>query len=356
MNLKALSFGAVLGFVLAVIPSCGSNTCGPQNCEGCCDAMNKCVPQSASNSNVACGRQGLTCANCSTMAQVCNPTSFVCETPGQGGGTGGGSMGGGAGTGGGSMGGGTGGGSTGGGTGTGGGSTGGGAGGGGGLVTGCNIGAQNCQPGESCMLTNTMGATACFPGVCDVVTQNCPTASDKCSYAGLADGGTGRACAPAGNIAEGQACGTGADLCAKGLVCINGSCSKYCYQMSNCTAATNGQCVGVVQIGGTAELPTTCINIASCDPLLQNCPMTTQACSLTQSGAGCIPAGNVAIGADCRMGNCVKGAACIGNQTAANCRAFCNLDGGMPSCGTGTGGCGGVANGSGVPFPFGACQ
>ncbi|MDP3157356.1 MAG: hypothetical protein Q8N23_32080 [Archangium sp.] len=232
--------------------------------------------------------------------------------------------------------------------------TGGGTGGGGGLVTGCNIGSQNCQPGESCMLTNTMGATACFPGTCDVVTQNCPTASDKCSYAALPDGGTGRVCAPAGNIGEGGACGAGADLCAKGLVCINGTCSKYCYQTSNCTAATNGQCVGVVQIGGTAELPTTCINIASCDPLLQNCPMAAEACSLTQSGPGCIPAGNVAIGADCRMGNCVKGAACLGTQAAASCRPFCNLDGGMPTCASGA--CGGLRDSNMVVQPFGACQ
>lgn len=352
MNLKALSFGAVLGFIVAVVPSCGSNACGPQNCDGCCDAMSKCVPQSASNSNVACGRQGVTCANCSSMAQACNPTSFVCESPASvGGGNGGGSMGGG--TGGGMTGGGTGtgGGTTGGGTGTGGGTTGGG---GGGLVTGCSIGSQNCRPGESCMYSNAMGATSCFPGVCDVVTQNCPTASEKCSYAGFADGGTGRVCAPAGNIAEGQACAMGSDLCARGLVCISGTCAKYCYQTSNCTAATNGQCVGVVQIGGTAELPTTCINIASCDPLLQNCPMTAQACSLTQSGPGCIQAGNVAIGASCTMGNCVKGAVCIGDQTAANCRAFCNLDGGMPACATGA--CNGVANAGGMPFPFGACQ
>ncbi|HEY0879885.1 MAG TPA: hypothetical protein VGD87_00080, partial [Archangium sp.] len=80
MNFKALSLGAVLGFVAAVIPSCGAPTCGPQNCSGCCDADNKCVPVTASNSNASCGRQGNACVNCAATAQVCNTTSFTCET------------------------------------------------------------------------------------------------------------------------------------------------------------------------------------------------------------------------------------------------------------------------------------
>jgi hypothetical protein len=199
-----------------------------------------------------------------------------------------------------------------------------------------------------------MGSTACFAGACDVVSQNCPNSADKCSYAGLADGGVVRACGPAGTLTEGQACAAGTDQCAKGLVCINGACAKYCYQNSNCTAP-DGRCAGVVTIGGTDERPATCINIPPCDPLLQNCTDSTRACSLIDTGPGCIPPGTTAVGGDCSTtGTCVRGAVCIGTTAAANCRAFCNRDGGMPSCTTGT--CGIVTNQAGMQFGFGACQ
>ena len=93
--------------------------------------------------------------------------------------------------------------------------------------------------------------------------------------------------------------------------------------------------------------------MAACDPLLQNCP-GTEGCYLTDIGPGCAAAGNAAVGASCLMANCVRGAICLGTQTAASCHAYCNRDGGMPSCSTGA--CGGVANPAGMPQPFGACQ
>src|SRR5438445_447120 len=38
LNYKALALGLVLGFVVAVVPSCGTTTktCGAVNCAGCC--------------------------------------------------------------------------------------------------------------------------------------------------------------------------------------------------------------------------------------------------------------------------------------------------------------------------------
>lgn len=356
MNFKALSFGAVLGFLVAVVPSCGGPVCAPQNCNGCCDSANKCVPSSASNSNTACGNNGTTCANCAVQNQVCNTTSFVCEFgAGQGGGTGGGSAGG---TGGGSTGGGTGGGTTGGGTGGGavGGGSGGGTGGAGGGATGggsgtaCSVASQNCPTGQSCMFKGDQ-SSVCFAGACDVVTQNCATATDKCTYVQGASGPV-RGCRPAGAVAEGMAC-TPADECAKGLLCVNATCVKFCYQTSNCTGS--GQCISGVTITGTEEVPTTCVTLAACDPLLQNCP-TGQGCYLAGSGPACVSAGNTANGAACTSGNaCVRGSICLGSPPTATCHGYCNLDGGTPNCAT-TGQCGGVTNGQGVPQPFGACQ
>jgi hypothetical protein len=95
--------------------------------------------------------------------------------------------------------------------------------------------------------------------------------------------------------------------------------------------------------------------LQQCDPLAQNCP-ATQGCYLTQSGPACIPEGNVANGAACGQTSlCVKGSTCLG--PAANmltCHSFCNLDGGMPNCGTGQ--CGFILDQQMNRLAWGACQ
>ena len=360
MNLRALSFGAVLGFLVAVIPSCGTPACGPTNCDGCCDAANKCVPVSASSSDTSCGQKGTTCSNCAATGAACSKTLFVCEThAGTGGGTGGGTTGGGTGTGGGTTGGGTG---TGGGTtggGTGGGTTGGGTGGGttGGGATGCNIALQNCTgANESCFLTNASGSTQCFAGACNLVTQNCPNGG-KCSYAGLADGGVERACGAAGVKTEGQACGASQmDDCATGLICLADSkCHKFCNTDVQCGA--NAACASYIDIGGSPEKPLFCVPVTACDPLTQNCA-AGEGCYLSGTGPLCNTAGTVAAGAVCgqTQGNCVKGSVCLlTSATAGACHQFCNRDAGMPNCGAGQ--CGGLLNPvDGGVMPWGACQ
>ena len=344
--------GVVSGFALAVVPSCGAPPCGPQNCNGCCDSSNKCVPSSASNANTSCGTKGATCANCTSNNQVCNPVSFVCEAAM---GTGGGSATGG-GTGGGTTGGGTGGGTTGGGTG-GGSATGGGTGGGttgGGAGASCSVMSQNCTgPGESCLYIDQNGNGRCFTGACDVVAQNCTTGTDKCTYVQSAPGVAGRACVPAGTKMPGEACGPSSDDCVKGSVCVNGKCSKYCYTDSNCGSAQS-VCASLVQVPGTTELPATCVTLMACDPLTQNCTGAGDGCFLTQTGPACIPVGTATAGQSCgATTNCAKGLTCVGMsaQTLA-CHAFCNLDGGMPTCATGQ--CGTLTSG-GTALPWGAC-
>jgi hypothetical protein len=81
--------GLVVGFLLAVAPSCG-RPCTAANCLGCCNAEGVCAPGVSTD---ACGANGAACAVC----QAC--TNGVCEGPlggGEGGGTssGGGSGGG----------------------------------------------------------------------------------------------------------------------------------------------------------------------------------------------------------------------------------------------------------------------
>lgn len=339
MNLKALSFGAILGFLVAVVPSCGTTNnaaCGPTTCSGCCDATNTCVPATASNSNTACGTGGATCTNCTASGKTCS-SNFTC-VGGSGGGngaTGGGS----AGTGGGSAG--TGGGTvaTGGGTAaTGGGTAGTGGGtagtGGGTAGTSCDIIAQNCPSGSACMF-NMQQAGQCFPGACDVVSQNCPNSTDKCAYAGTSTSAA-RACVPNGDKAEGATCGSaGTDDCVKGTFCVGGKCAKFCNQQSQCTAP-NSQCAAPVSVPGSPEIPVSCITLTTCDPYLQNCA-TGEGCTLSSTGPACIPAGTVPANGVCGQvqGNCVAGSVCLvmsQGATTGSCKAFCNLDGGMPTC------------------------
>lgn len=203
------------------------------------------------------------------------------------------------------------------------------------MGTSCSLMSQDCMPGQSCMLMDQAGNAACFSGACDIVSQNCATTTDKCSYAGLADGGAARACGPAGSLTEGAACGGASDQCGKGLICINSICAKFCYQQSHCTQP-NSQCAQYVSIPGLQEIAGTCVVLANCDPLLQNCA-STQACALTQSGPACIANGTVAVNGTCSASaGCVRGNLCLVTSqgaTSGTCKAFCNLDAGMPNCG-----------------------
>ncbi len=88
MNFKVLALGALLGFAVAVVPSCGASKCSVANCKGCCSADGKCVADPANSDNSACGTQGNTCVDCSKTNQVCNKTTYQCGVTGTGGGGG----------------------------------------------------------------------------------------------------------------------------------------------------------------------------------------------------------------------------------------------------------------------------
>ena len=67
LNYKALALGTVLGFLIAVVPSCGTptKTCGASNCNtGCCNSSNVCVTSPSNANNNSCGTSGNACVDC----------------------------------------------------------------------------------------------------------------------------------------------------------------------------------------------------------------------------------------------------------------------------------------------------
>jgi hypothetical protein len=334
MKVKALIFGAAIGFLLATVQSCGGSTCGPNNCGGCCDSKGACVPRSASNSNSTCGWQGQACVDCTKTGQTCNPTTYVCEGGSTGGGTGGGATGGGSGggatgggTGGGATGGGTGGGATGGGT--GGGATGGGSGGG---SASCNYQAQDCSTG-ACVIANSQGtAFACLGGECSIRRQDCPDAG-ACVFAPGGAAGVQTACTAAGTRQVGETCGQGIGNCVAGSVCAGPqggptTCVKFCF-------GNPGDCPPGYACSGGVRITTSAFMFIcqpECDLLEQDCP-NNEACYPTNQGNVCFTAGAGGSGAACTSADdCQRGFGCFGTGAGGACRQFCNLDGGSPSC------------------------
>jgi hypothetical protein len=51
-----------------------AGACGPQTCNGCCDANGTCT---AGTSDAACGTSGAACSDCTTLAQTC--TAGACS-------------------------------------------------------------------------------------------------------------------------------------------------------------------------------------------------------------------------------------------------------------------------------------
>lgn len=82
MNYKALAFGAALGFLFAVAPSCGgTKKCDVSTCSGCCTADATC---STANSATACGTGGKACSACAAN-ETCNAGTCVAGGAGGGG-------------------------------------------------------------------------------------------------------------------------------------------------------------------------------------------------------------------------------------------------------------------------------
>lgn len=98
MRTLSVVLGLAVGFMVAVLPSCGAPRCSAATCAlGCCDTAGRCQ----TSSNLSCGANGAACVACS-LSQSC--VSGQCMGGSSGAGAGGGPTGGGSGTGGGSSG------------------------------------------------------------------------------------------------------------------------------------------------------------------------------------------------------------------------------------------------------------
>lgn len=86
MNFKALSLGALIGFLVALSPSCGGVTkCDASNCGGCCDKVTGvCVTVPTA---IACGASGVECKTCNA-GETCSAGVCKADTAGKDGGVG----------------------------------------------------------------------------------------------------------------------------------------------------------------------------------------------------------------------------------------------------------------------------
>jgi len=212
-TLRAIALGAALGFVAALVPSCGSTKptpkCNRNTCAGCCDDTGNCF---SGVSPEACGVDGVTCLVCKT-GQSCN--AGACRLSGGDGGTGGGT----GGTGG-----------TGGGTGGTGGGTAGGTGGGTGGTGGGTAGGTGGGSGGGAACSNLN----CANGCCDPVNGSCRVGDSNTSC-----GAGGLACKVC-NTGIGQSCTNNA--CTGGQ-CDSTSCAGGCCSGNTCvTPPTANQC------------------------------------------------------------------------------------------------------------------
>lgn len=230
MKFQMLAIGAVLGFIIAVAPSCGGTKCGPNNCSGCCTAAGVCTTTPANGLNTTCGKAGNLCTDCSATGQTCS-ADFACTGTGAGGG-----------------------------------------GAGGGSAGGCN--AQNCLTGccnnGVCVPQNSQIASSCGKGgaVCSACGsgQSCVAGSCVTPDAGpMSD--VGKACNQASDC---SALGTGA-VCRKNTTLGNGTytdgyCTKQCNNQSN-PCPTGSNCINT-GLGLGEDNP---ICLSQCNPMADNC-------------------------------------------------------------------------------------
>lgn len=92
------------------------------------------------------------------------------------------------------------------------------------------------------------------------------------------------ACVPAGDIAIGETCvegdpgaTTGYDDCVGGAHCLRGTCVEICGQAPN--TCESGNCVAYSALFN--DLENTGLCAASCDPVVQDCTVETEACYLS---------------------------------------------------------------------------
>lgn len=260
----------------------GSSSCGPDNCNGCCNAAGQCV---AGNDTTACGRQGLACAACGTN-EICardgQPNARTCQP----------------------------------------------------LAPCGPATCDGCCVGNQCVETGT-GSACGIKGVackqcgstesCNAVGQCVPDTAD-CNPGNCAGCCIGDICAVG---TQSTACGVAGQQClncasqAPPRVCTSGSC-----QVANCGPLTcpNGCCSGNTCVTGTQDNACGAVGGLAC----KDCTGANQVCEGRVCAAkcgpanctGCCQANNV-----CSPTGLANNACGAGGVACANCSAtgsYCN--------------------------------
>jgi hypothetical protein len=193
--------------------------------------------------------------------------------------------------------------------------------------------------------------TTCTPPVagspCDTAPQCGCTGGLACSVTNTTTGATG--CVGVGTTPVGGACtGTGAGQCQAGYTCVDGVCSKYCQNASDCGSGSYHEC-GQVTNGSGTNIPgfMTC-NIL-CNPI--NPSDTSAPYQGCAAGDGCLPSSTGASsclaptkstaknGDDCGTGDqtlCAPGYVCLGQNivvtTVYSCFKMCRKAMGNTDC------------------------
>jgi hypothetical protein len=218
----------------------------------------------------------------------------------------------------------------------------------------CDYVTPSCPTGSECVLNGLSGtAGTCLPG-CSLTLQNCSAPNTKCIIASTPDGGIARQCTPfslgSGGAVEGSSCVPAVpDPCQRGAQCVGVSggqaaCKRFCGPSLACAAGS--ECNLAINFaasqGGAAELQLVCSPVTACNPFTQAPCQQTEACQVYRQGTppGCFPGGSVGNGGSCgTQATCARGFQCVVGTSgggAGNCRSFCNVDGGSPSCAAGS--------------------
>lgn len=345
MNIRALTLGALVGFVVAFAPSCSPPKCGPQNCDGCCDSVkNTCVKKPNNNNNTTCGSAGNACLDCTATTGTCNMGQ--CSGTGAGGG-GGGTTGGGGGT----------------------------TGGGGGGCDGCRL------PNGSCVPSQTSSSNTSNCGIGGVTCQTCATGElcntgvcgmppamarvgSPCANDGECQSGLGAMARCKQTTTSGNGtytggyctlpCGTSANQCPSGSTCVGllpqyGEADTFCWD--NCTATdrcrTPGYACYNLSSGAACWIdPIPPLDAGTpADKVGQACTSAMDCDNPPESGATCLSrefnfnwAGGYCSKADCLSNaECSSdgGAICLGfTQNDRACVQKCadSSDGGQSTC------------------------
>lgn len=173
-------------------------------------------------------------------------------------------------------------------------------------------------------------------GMCDVIAQDCPNATDGCYYGSPMMGTPASTiCAPAGLVTAGMACSNLND-CQEGLFCNGGICSEYCCGGLGSDCSGGDICISYSDVPWLGE----CTTPGTCTIVPQDGCEAGEGCYVISSDGtvGCRTAGTVPTGGDCSMGACAPGNICV---MPNNCARACRVSMGAADCG-GTDMCGRV--------------